>query len=334
VGAFVFLFVLLSLGLGQVQKLVIRGGHTQLATVISSSLIDLLNADRASNNLPHLTLNEKLTVAAQAKANDMAEKGYFAHNSPTGVEPWHWFQVAGYSFQYAGENLAIDFADSSDVETAWMKSPTHRANIVDVHYTEVGIATAVGIYEGHQTTFVVQEFGSPVPVAGAPTPRAPLAVAPVESHLATTPQTPHATPAVKVLATAPIVRPVATNEITSEVLGVATLPKAMSSSSPRAVASIDPTTDTPHAFSIIDFALSFPRSTLQYIFYLCALIIVGVLAIETELEWHRKHLQSAMMAGGMLAFTLMLFTMSNSFVFSTPVLTQNAAMTAAVYTAR
>jgi hypothetical protein len=133
----------------------------QAAAVVSAILVDLANGDRASNDRAILKMNPVLVTVAQAKANDMAAKGYFAHTSPEGVDPWHWFKEAGYSFTYAGENLAIDFVDSADVERAWMDSPTHRENILNSHYTEIGIATAEGVYEGHPTVFVVQEFGAP-----------------------------------------------------------------------------------------------------------------------------------------------------------------------------
>jgi hypothetical protein len=110
-----------------------------------------------------------LTVAAQDKANDEATKGYFAHTSPQGLTPWYWFQQVGYNFDYAGENLAVNFSDSEDVTTAWMNSPEHRANILNTDFTQIGIAAAQGVYEGEPTTFVVEEFGTPAPAA-APTP--------------------------------------------------------------------------------------------------------------------------------------------------------------------
>jgi hypothetical protein len=91
----------------------------------------------------------------------MAANEYFAHYSPDGVSPWHWFNRAGYVYAHAGENLAIHFTDSTEVVEAWMKSPAHRANIVDSKYTEIGVGTAKGTYEGYDTVFVVQLFGTP-----------------------------------------------------------------------------------------------------------------------------------------------------------------------------
>ena len=133
--------------------------------VEATALVDETNQNRASNNLPQLQVNPLLQAAAQEKANDMATKGYFAHTSPQGVTPWYWFENVGYSFDYAGENLAVNFSDSQDVTNAWMNSPEHRANILDGDFTQIGIATAQGVYNGQSATYVVEEFGTPAPVA-------------------------------------------------------------------------------------------------------------------------------------------------------------------------
>ncbi len=154
--AFLFVFSLF-------QGVLIRQGN--LASVVSSVLVDLTNGNRQADNVSSLTVNPLLVEAAQMKANDMAQKGYFAHESPDGLTPWYWFTRAGYRFAYAGENLAINFSDSENVENAWMNSPGHRANILNPNFTEIGIATAKGMYEGRETVFVVQMFGSPASAA-------------------------------------------------------------------------------------------------------------------------------------------------------------------------
>lgn len=135
-----------------------------LAAILPGVLVDLANDDRAENDLLPLAQNDLLEEAAQLKANHMAELGYFAHESPDGVTPWDWFIEVGYQFTHAGENLAVNFVDSEDVEDAWMNSPGHRANILNGAFTEVGIATARGEYEGRDTIFVVQMFGRPAAV--------------------------------------------------------------------------------------------------------------------------------------------------------------------------
>jgi len=136
--------------------------HSDLiAAIFPSVLVNLTNEDRAETNLPVLSRSEVLTEAARLKAEDMAKNGYFAHTSPEGITPWHWFMEAGYVFTNAGENLAVNFVDSEDVNQAWLDSPGHRANILSSNFTEIGIATAEGQYKGRDTIFVVQLFGRP-----------------------------------------------------------------------------------------------------------------------------------------------------------------------------
>lgn len=145
-----------------VLNVVIIQNTSLLSAVIPDSLVVLANNNRVQNKLNSLEQNYLLQMAAQKKANDMAAKGYFAHTSPDGKSPWFWFKEVGYDFQYAGENLAVNFVDSQDVDTAWMNSPGHRANILNGKFTEIGIATAKGYYNGRETIFVVQMFGKPL----------------------------------------------------------------------------------------------------------------------------------------------------------------------------
>lgn len=132
-----------------------------LAEIRTAFLIDLANEDREEAGLVELTRNPLLTQAATLKAKDMVERGYFDHTSPDGTAPWDWMDAVGYDYAYAGENLAIHFFDSERVHDAWMQSPSHRANILQEKFTEIGIATIEGEFNGQKTTFVVQMFGRP-----------------------------------------------------------------------------------------------------------------------------------------------------------------------------
>jgi hypothetical protein len=131
------------------------------ASIVTPVLIDLTNQDRLAYNQKPLSRSNKLDEAATLKAKDMVDVGYFAHNSPEGISPWHWFSKVGYKFLYAGENLAINFTDTKAVEDAWLSSPTHRANLLNVNFQEIGLATAEGLYNGNSTIFIVQMFGTP-----------------------------------------------------------------------------------------------------------------------------------------------------------------------------
>lgn len=135
-------------------------GYSLFSSAITpANIISLTNETRRSLELPELTTDPKLMQAAQAKAEDMFLNGYFAHTSPSGVTPWYWFKTYGYDYRSAGENLAAHFTEAEDVEAGWMASPTHRDNIVSDRYAEIGVGVAQGMYDGYQTTFVVQMFG-------------------------------------------------------------------------------------------------------------------------------------------------------------------------------
>jgi hypothetical protein len=130
--------------------------------VIVSILIDLTNKNRIEAGLAALKHNSLLDNSSRLKARDMVQNNYFAHDSPTGVTPWHWFEKAGYSFVYAGENLAVNYFDSESVDKAWLNSPTHKANIVNPKFKEIGISAQDGVYKGENTIYVVQMFGTPL----------------------------------------------------------------------------------------------------------------------------------------------------------------------------
>lgn len=150
-----------------------------LAAVLPGVLTQLTNQEREAYDAPELKVNDLLTKAAELKALDMAEKGYFAHTSPEGRTPWYWLDQVGYKYSSAGENLAVNFYDSQDVDQAWMNSPTHKANIIKKEYTEIGIGVARGTYQGKSTIFVAQFFGKPYV--------SPVVPEPIENEIAKTP---------------------------------------------------------------------------------------------------------------------------------------------------
>jgi hypothetical protein len=133
-----------------------------------SSLLQSTNDQRAGNALGALALNSQLDQAAQAKANDMAARDYWSHNTPDGNAPWVFISSAGYHYQTAGENLAYGFDTSANTITAWMNSPEHRANILNNTYKDVGFGIAnVANYQGTgPETIVVAMYGSPQVLAG------------------------------------------------------------------------------------------------------------------------------------------------------------------------
>jgi uncharacterized protein YkwD len=128
-----------------------------------NNIIKLTNKYRKENGeLIELVENSKLDSSAQNKLKDMFSGQYFEHVSPKGKGVGDLGTEAGYEYILIGENLALgDFKDDLALVDAWMASPGHRANILNTHYTEIGVAVAKGMYEGRNVWISVQHFGTP-----------------------------------------------------------------------------------------------------------------------------------------------------------------------------
>ena len=107
-------------------------------------IIGLTNIQRTSAGLPEVKLDPQLSAAAAQKAADMFARDYWAHISPVGTQPWYFITESGYSYRYAGENLARDFSDAKSIVDAWVASPTHRDNLLNSNYQNIGIAVIDG----------------------------------------------------------------------------------------------------------------------------------------------------------------------------------------------
>ena len=152
------------------------------ANIAPGEVIRQINEKRLSQGLNPLNENPTLSQAALAKGADMLNKDYWAHVSPDGVEPWAFFTNVGYSYHYAGENLARDFSNPSAAVEAWMASPSHKENILSAKYKETGVAVIEGDLAGVDTTLIVQFFGTPYVDTSQPLPVA-AAVPPPASEL-------------------------------------------------------------------------------------------------------------------------------------------------------
>lgn len=145
--------------------------------IVPSDVITLANSARIKSGLNPLHENTKLAQAAQAKADDMIKNDYFSHTSPKGVEPWYWIKQAGYQYKAAGENLAINYTDATNQHNAWMKSETHRANIMNTRYQDIGVAVVKGKINGKESIVTVEYFGTQLfAVADQAVPVPPVAV--------------------------------------------------------------------------------------------------------------------------------------------------------------
>lgn len=280
----IFLAVVLAAEGFMVASLVARqSSQSFLAAVVSSDVIALTNEQRSLEHVGTLTENAELTAAAQAKADDMAAKGYFSHVGPDGKEPWAWISESHYDYVYAGENLAVRFIDSSDVVKAWMASPSHRANIVKGVYTEIGVGVANGTYQGQPAVFVVQYFGSPAAATVAPEPATvvPIATAPTTAEFKPAPK-----PVTKPVETAPIA--VATTPPAPQVEGAAVTAQAIAS-------------NTAHGFTqslerqLTNWAAN-PRTSAQWAIGSTMLLVLMALALATLI--HIRIQPTQLLVGG------------------------------------
>lgn len=141
----------------------------------ASGLLSSTNQRRSAAGVASLTTNSKLNSAAQAKANDMANRNYWSHNTPEGNPPWVFINNAGYSYTKAGENLACGFDDSTSLITGWYNSAAHKANLLDSAFKEVGFGIVnasnynCGEWAASPQTIVVAMYGTPT-VAATPAP--------------------------------------------------------------------------------------------------------------------------------------------------------------------
>ncbi len=104
-----------------------------------AEVVRLVNEERAKQGLSALTLNWELSRVARYKSQDMKDKGYFSHTSPTYGSPFQMMRDFGISFRTAGENIARGYATPEAVVKGWMNSPSHRENILKASYKQIGV---------------------------------------------------------------------------------------------------------------------------------------------------------------------------------------------------
>lgn len=129
-------------------NIALAGSASQAHIDACFAVLDLINQQRAAKGLAALVWSDKLTSAAQVRANEIT--GTFSHTRPDGSEFW----TVDSSVQY-GENLAKLYDSPNSVTNAWLNSPTHAANILDGGFKTVGIAIA----QGNDGLYWAQEFG-------------------------------------------------------------------------------------------------------------------------------------------------------------------------------
>ncbi|MEC2135047.1 CAP domain-containing protein [Bacillus subtilis] len=102
-------------------------------------VVELTNAERQKQGLKPLQIDETLSKSARAKSQDMKDKNYFDHQSPTYGSPFDMMKSFGISYKTAGENIAKGQKTPEEVVKAWMNSEGHRKNILNPNFTHIGV---------------------------------------------------------------------------------------------------------------------------------------------------------------------------------------------------
>ncbi|MCR2043873.1 CAP domain-containing protein [Anaerosalibacter massiliensis] len=117
-------------------------------------VVKLVNIERKKAGLSPLTHSDELSKVARVKSQDMADKNYFDHNSPTYKDPFTMMKNFGIKYRQAGENIAKGYSSADSVVKGWMNSPGHRANILNPNFNKIG----VGYVNKGGTTYWTQMF--------------------------------------------------------------------------------------------------------------------------------------------------------------------------------
>ncbi len=135
------------------------------AKISIDGIIHYTNEERKKKGLQPLVKNINLSKSASLKTDDMFAGQYFEHVSPKGESAADLVKTVNYKFQIVGENLALGIFDTDKaLVQAWMNSPTHKENILNPKYTEIGVSVGIGEYKGQKQWMAVQHFAKPLPL--------------------------------------------------------------------------------------------------------------------------------------------------------------------------
>ncbi|GFE19450.1 hypothetical protein Sgleb_74970 [Streptomyces glebosus] len=117
-------------------------------------MVDLVNSERRKAGCSPLTVNAKLTKAAQDHSKDMADHRNMSHTGSDGSSPEDRITRAGYNWSSYGENVAYGYSSPESVMKGWMSSPGHKRNILDCSFKEIGVGHA------QPDDYWTQDFGT------------------------------------------------------------------------------------------------------------------------------------------------------------------------------
>ena len=146
-----------------------RAAGVSLSSLEQGVLADI-NAFRIANKLSPLVLSVSLTAAAREHSQQMADQGYFHHESADGSAFWkrlqRFYPSSPWRYWSVGENLlwSSPDVDANGALQMWLNSPEHKANLLTARWREIGVsavhvAAAPGAFHGLDVTIVTTDFG-------------------------------------------------------------------------------------------------------------------------------------------------------------------------------
>lgn len=127
----------------------------------AENILSAVNKERQLRNLVTLKTDSRLSAAGQSKSEDMIARHYFSHTDPEGNYIWPKIESAGYApYLQLGENLAVEFYNTDSLLSAWMNSPTHRANILNEGFKDQGMGLAFGGNSDQYHSGITNTFGT------------------------------------------------------------------------------------------------------------------------------------------------------------------------------
>jgi len=134
--------------------------------ITPENIVNAINKEREARFLSPLRVNSSLQNAAKNKSIDMITRNYFEHYA-YGQTPWSFILKEDYNYSVAGENLALGYSTAEGVVNAWMNSPTHRANILNPEYGDIGVGVVKGAFTEDnrtaETTITTEMLAKPKP---------------------------------------------------------------------------------------------------------------------------------------------------------------------------
>lgn len=135
-------------------------GDFEQPVLKEEKIVELTNGERQKVGLLALQTSDVLSTVATKKAQLMSKGSEFSHTLQDGTTAWELLDEVNYHYVYAGENLAIHFYTNEELVSAWMNSESHKENILNPVYAEIGVGIAKGKWQDYEGYFVVQLFGT------------------------------------------------------------------------------------------------------------------------------------------------------------------------------